>query len=73
MSEREGLTNTWKEGGKEDLLLVGWGLRLRTTFKGEAKSKPDDSPSLLTNHVLSTIISNTPAVRSARLLTAPCY
>ena len=49
----------------------GYGLRLRTSIKGEDKPKPKASPSWLTNHVPSTIISNTPAVRSGRLLTAP--
>ena len=42
MSNCEGLTNTWKGGGNSDLHLVGSGLRLRTTFKGEAKPKPED-------------------------------
>ena len=64
MSEGEGLTNTCQGGGGLGLGLGlavprGYGLRLRTTFKGEAKPKPDDAPSLLTNHVPFTIISNT--------------
>ena len=42
------------------------------TIKGEPSLNHGDSPSLLTNQVLPTVISITTAVHSGRLLTTPC-
>ena len=75
MSECEGLTNTWKGGGNCERLHLpelprGWDHACAPPSREKPRLNHGDSPSLLTNHVQSTIISITPAVPSARLLTA---